>query len=59
LINQRAYRPFHTNPEDHAMFDRTMNDSRHLTLAVAALAVSIVLAFGTLAHAVTAMVPSL
>ena len=41
------------------MFDRTMNDSRHLTLAVAALAVSIVLAFGTLAHAVTAMVPSL
>lgn len=41
------------------MFDRSQNDTRRLNLAVAALAVSIVLAFGTLAHAVTTLVPSL
>ena len=41
------------------MFDRTLNETRHLNLVVAALAVSIVLAFGSLAHAVTSMVPTL
>lgn len=41
------------------MFDRILNETCSLNLAVTALAVSIVLAFGTLAHAVTSMVPSL
>jgi len=41
------------------MFDRIQNETRPLNLAVAALAVSIVLAFGTLAHALTSMVPVL
>jgi hypothetical protein len=59
LINRQAYRPLHTHPEDHAMFDRIQNETRPLNLAVAALAVSIVLAFGTLAHALTSMVPVL
>lgn len=41
------------------MFDRILNETCNLNLAVAALAVSIVLAFGTLAHSVATMVPSL
>jgi hypothetical protein len=45
------------NPEDRTMFDRILNETRSLNLAVAALAISIVLALGTLTHAVTALVP--
>ena len=41
------------------MFDRILNETCNLNFVVAALAVSIVLAFGSLAHAVTSMVPSL
>ena len=45
------------NPEDLTMFDRTDNESRRLTALVASLAVSIVLALGTLTHAVASLVP--
>lgn len=40
------------------MLNSIPNETRHLNVAVAALAVSIVLAFGTLAHAVAMLAPA-